>query len=155
MAEWRLFDQVGEVVRATTPPELGRPHLRVHGGGLKVWFGGAEAPREHYEAQVVAAEVAGGRVLEIGFHAEHRREADNEAVLARLLAAEPRWRPVLGEETVAGAFLGAAAWRRVSETWADPDLEDREAVFEIGVRLVEYMTALEPLRGAADRAVSL
>jgi len=122
-----------------------------------VWFGDANPPREHYEAQVVAADaVKGARVLglEVGFHAEHTELVRNEAVLARLLGAERRWRSVVGDEAVAGPFLGRAdLWRRVSETWPDPDLDDPGLAFELGARLTDYITALEPvLRGGAVRS---
>ena len=93
VADWELFDQVGEVVRGTTPPELGTLHLRIHGGGVKAWFGDPEPGREHYEVQVIAADIATDareRALEIGFHAEHRQAADNDAAIARLRATEDR-----------------------------------------------------------------
>ncbi|GAA2409050.1 hypothetical protein GCM10010191_17010 [Actinomadura vinacea] len=116
---------------------------------MKVWYGAPEAAREHYEAQVVDAEIAGGArafAVEIGFHAEHPKESENAAALARLCEREARWRPELGEDAVAGAFLGRGSWRRVSETWPDPDLDDPDLAFDIGVRLVEYIRVLEPLR---------
>ncbi|TDD61553.1 hypothetical protein [Actinomadura rubrisoli] len=149
MTDWELFDQVAEVVRGSVPPGLGRPQLQVRHHGLKAWFGGGEPQREHYEAQIIPAELAPGardRALEIGFHAEHRAEPDNEAALARLLAAEAAWRPGLGGDAVTGAFLGRGGWRRVSETWNDPVLDGADVPFEIGVRLVDYMRALEPHR---------
>ncbi|WP_329520634.1 hypothetical protein [Spirillospora sp. NBC_01491] len=151
MAEWELFDQVGEVVRGTTPTELGDLHLRVHPRGVKAWFDTPEPGREHYEAQLINADLlpqARTRALEIGFHAEHRAETDNDAALTRLTAAEPRWRPQLGTAPVAGPFIGPATWRRVSETWLDPDLDGPDIAIEIGVRLVDYMRALEPHRTA-------
>ena len=50
-------------------------------------------------------------------------EADNDAVIAHLMANERRWRRTLGKEAEVGAFLGRQdSWRRVSETWPDPDL---------------------------------
>jgi hypothetical protein len=30
--------------------------------------------------------------------------------------------------------------------WADPDLSDGEIAFEVGVRLIDYISVLEPLR---------
>ncbi|MFD0690249.1 hypothetical protein [Actinomadura fibrosa] len=149
MTDWELFDQVGEVVRGSAPAGLGRLHVQVRHNGVKAWVGDAEPQREHYEAQLIAAEIAPGavdRALEIGFHAEHRAEPDNEAALGRLLAAEPVWRAELGDDAVAGVFLGRDSWRRLSETWPDPALDGGDAPFEIGVRLVEYMCALEPHR---------
>ncbi|MQY08763.1 hypothetical protein [Actinomadura macrotermitis] len=157
MTSQELFDHVGEVVRGSTPPALGALHLRVHGRGIKAWLGGPEPAREHYEAQLIGADLVAGaaaQALEIGFHAEHRQEADNEAVLVRLRAAEGVWRGALGLEPVAGAFLGRDGWRRVSEVWPDPDLRGADVAFEIGVRLMEYMRALEPHRApVAGRSV--
>ncbi|QXJ19810.1 hypothetical protein AGRA3207_000406 [Actinomadura graeca] len=149
MTDRHLFDQVGEVVRGAAPPALGRLHLHVRHNGVKAWFGDPGPQREHYEAQIIPADIAPGartRALEVGFHAEHPAEPDNQAVLARLLAAEPAWRPLLGDDPAGGAFLGRGTWRRVSETWPDPDLDAADVPFEIGVRLVEYMRALEPHR---------
>ncbi len=145
-----LFEEVAEALRGLVPPELGPYHHRTHRYGTKVWFGDATPPREHYEAQVVGVRevpTAEALAVEVGFHAEHPQPADNEAVLAALLAQEGDWRPVLGPEAEAGVFLGRAEhWRRVSETWPDPDLEDPELGTEQAVRLLDYDTALEPLR---------
>jgi hypothetical protein len=147
-----LFDDVGDAVRGLLPPELGPPNLRAHRYGIKVWFGPAKPTREHYEAQVVGArDVPAARVLalEVGFHCEHPKEPDNEAVLARLARHERAWRREIGKEAVAGPFLGRAEhWRRVSEVWIDPDLSEPGLAFEIASRLVDYVTALEPLRRA-------
>jgi hypothetical protein len=150
--DWELFEQVGEVVRGAAPPTLGRLHVRARRNGIKAWFDDPEPQREHYEAQLIGADLvpdARAQALEIGFHAEHRAERDNEAVLERLGAAEGRWRPALGEDAVAGAFIGPSSWRRISEVWLDPDLDDADAAFEIGVRLADYMRALEPHRAVA------
>ena len=84
--------------------------------------------------------------LEIGFHSEYPKAADNDAVLDYLLAQGKQWRRRLGRDTEPGAFLGRADWRRVSETWPDPDLSDPEMVPEIAERLLAYITALEPVR---------
>ena len=84
--------------------------------------------------------------LEVGFHCEHPKEPDNEAVLTRLAANERRWRRDVGKEAEVGTFLGRAEhWRRISEVWPDPDLSEPGLAFEIASRLVDYMTALEPL----------
>ena len=91
----------------------------------------------------------GAKVLaiEVGFHAEHSKEADNQAVIDRLLRVEKRWRKDVGKEAEAARFLGRAQhWRRVSETWIDPDLGDPELAFEIAARLTDYITAIEPCR---------
>src|SRR5262245_46322893 len=139
-----LFGHVADAARTLVPAELGELHSRSHRYGTKVWFGSPDAaPKEHYEAQVIGAKhVPGATVLgvEVGFHSEHPKVADNDAVLARLLATESRWRRRLGEEAEAGPFLGRAdTWRRVSETWPDPDLDDEELVIELALRLVDYI----------------
>lgn len=143
-----MFDDVLLLVRGGLPAALGAPHAQPGRWGVKVWFG--DEAKEHYEAQVLAARhVEGARRLavEIGFHAEHKRPEDNVAVLDRLVAEERRWRPVLGDDAVAGDFLGrTTSWRRLSETWADPDLSDPDVVVEIAARLGDYVTALEPVR---------
>jgi hypothetical protein len=150
--ELPLFDEVAEAVRALVPRDLGDLHCRSRRYGVKVWFGGgASRPgREHYEAQVIGArEVADARVLaiEVGFHAEHPDAALNDAVIARLVADERTWRKDVGKEAVVGPFLGRAdTWRRISETWPDPDLSDPDLPFEVGARLTDYITALEPRR---------
>lgn len=145
------FDDAADVVQGLVPSELGDIHLRARRYGLKVWFNASEVPREHYEAQIIGAgQVAEARTLaiEIGFHAEHRRVADNDAVIERLMRRERRWRRVIGSEAVVGGFLGRADdWRRISETWPDPDLSEPELALEIGTRLTDYITALQPLLG--------
>ncbi|MEU6040394.1 hypothetical protein ABZ801_33810 [Actinomadura sp. NPDC047616] len=149
MADQELFDQVGEVVRGSAPRTAGELRVQVRPSGVKVWYGDAAPPREHYEAQIVAADIvtdARVRALEIGWHAEHPREADNQALLDGLRAREPRWRAALGDDAVAGAFLGRTTWRRISETWLDPDLDGPDVPFDIGVRLVDYINALQPHR---------
>jgi hypothetical protein len=148
-----LFELVAEAARSLTPAALGELRTRSHRYGTKVWFGSPDTPsKEHYEAQVVGAQHVPGATLlgvEIGFHAEHPKVADNDAVLARLFAAERSWRKRLGDDAVAGPFLGRAdTWRRVSETWPDPDLDDEELVVDLAVRLVDYITALEPAHRA-------
>jgi hypothetical protein len=147
--ELGTFDVVGEALRALVPDELGPVHQRSHRYGIKVWFGADKPPRAHYEAQVVGAKhVAAAKVLaiEVGFHAEHPRLEDNDAVVALLLAREKAWRKVLGDDVEAGPFLGRPDdWRRVSETWADPDLGDPELAMEVATRLVDYVVAFEPV----------
>ena len=84
--------------------------------------------------------------LEVGFHAESPREADNVSVIAALVSRRSQWREVLGDEAEAGGFLGRAEhWHRLSETWADPDLGVPELVFELAARLADYVIALEPV----------
>ena len=96
-----LFDDVGDAVRGLLTPDLGEPHLRAHRYGIKVWFRTVKPTREHYEAQVVGArDWPGARVLalEVGFHCEHPKESDNDAVTARLTKTEKRWRRDIGKE---------------------------------------------------------
>lgn len=148
--ELGLFDEVAEVLRGVLPPELGEPRIWARRSGIKVWFGPADPPREHYEAQVIGAtHVPGASVLaiEIGFHAEHPRTEDNVAAMAPLLAKPGSWRRALGTGAEAGGFLGRPDdWQRLSETWPDPDLGDPDLGIEIASRLTDYLTALEPLR---------
>ncbi|MGZ4784755.1 MAG: hypothetical protein ACXV5S_03725, partial [Acidimicrobiales bacterium] len=143
MDELQLFDEVAETLRALLPAEYDDVQMRSRRWGVKVWFGGADPGREHYEAQVVGSrDVPEATVLaiEVGFHAEHRNPADNEAALAVLAGEEKRWRRVLGDDAVAGVFLGRADdWRRLSETLIDPDLGDPELGMEIAARLTDYI----------------
>lgn len=147
-----LFDEMAEALRSLLPDELADARMRVRRYGIKVWFGSPTPTREHYEAQVIGAKHAPGAAvlgLEVGFHTEHPKVEDNDAVMARLRAGEADWREVLGDEATAGPFLGRPEdWRRISETWADPDLGDPELAFELAARLTDYITALEPLRAA-------
>jgi len=67
-------------------------------------------------------------------------------VIDHLLAREKKWRRLVGKDAVVGPFLGRRDdWRRVSETWPDPDLGDGELVIELATRLTDYVTALEPV----------
>ncbi|MGZ8751404.1 MAG: hypothetical protein ACXW1S_00345 [Acidimicrobiia bacterium] len=145
-----LFDDVADALRGMMPSDLGALQLRARRYGIKVWFGPEAPPREHYEAQVIGADaVDEARVLaiEVGFHAEHPKRAENQRVVAHLLEHERGWRRIVGDEAFAGPFLGRAdSWQRVSETWPDPDLSDPELVLELAARLVDYATALEPAR---------
>ncbi len=145
-----LFDQVGEALRGLLPPELGPWHQQVRRYSVKVWAGDGPPPREHYEAQVVSARHVPGcsaMAVEVGFHAEHPDPAANDEAIARLLKAERRWRNRIGAEAEVGPFLGRPDdWRRISETWPDPDMGDPELVLEIAARLTDYVAALEPLR---------
>ena len=147
--ELSLFDEVAEAVRGLVPRELGEVRCRPRRYGIKVWFGGETPGREHYEAQVLGPDsddAATMLALEVGFHAEHPQLDKNEAVIAKLLGGEKRWRRGLGREAVVGAFLGRAdLWRRVSETWPDPDLSSPDLAFEVAARLADYVMALEPI----------
>jgi hypothetical protein len=144
-----LFDEVAEVVRGLVPRELGAVRQRSHKYGVKVWFDTEKPTREHYEAQVIGKRYvpeANVLAIEVGFHAEHPKVAENDTVIAGLLQRESRWRKTLGKDPVVGEFLGRDTWRRISETWPDPDLDDPELVLELGTRLTDYITAIEPLR---------
>jgi hypothetical protein len=148
--EESLFDDVGDILVGVAPAALGLCRFRAHRYGIKVWFGPEKPIREHYEAQVIGPqEVEGASVLalEVGFHSEHPKEAENDAVIAHLLTKERVWRKTLGKEAEAGPFLGRQdSWRRVSEIWPDPDLSDAELALEIALRLVDYVSAIEPVR---------
>lgn len=166
--ELPLFEQVAELIRALIPedprtggsgsrgrsskdqPESERElRVRAHRRGVKVWFSTAKPPKEHYEAQLMSRPDVDGRqgmALEIGFHLENRDAADNEQALALLVGSEKSWRKILGSEAQAGEFFGGGNWRRISEAWIEPDLEDPELSFEIASRLVDYLVALEPVR---------
>ena len=140
-----LFEDVADILRGVVPRELGELCCRAQRYGVKVWFDSVEPPREHYEAQVLGARhvpAATTLAVEIGFHAEHREPAKNEAAVAGLAKAAAR----LGKPAEVGAFLGKDTWRRISETWPDPDLRGADVCIEIAVRLGEYITTLEPAR---------
>ena len=150
--ELGLFDEVAEAVRALTPDEHGDIRVRSHRRGVKVWFGTVKPPREHYEAQQLPrhyVDGVSGMAIEIGFHAENPDVEANDIAVGALAAAESKWRKSLGAEAEIGEFFGAANWRRVSEAWIEPDLDDPELPFEVASRLVDYLTALEPVRAQA------
>src|ERR1700674_3040248 len=95
VVELFLFEEVADVVRGLVPGDLGTPRCRARRGGVKVWFGDANPPKEHYEAQLIGADaVADATVLalEVGFHAEHAQATANDAVIDRLVRSEKRWR---------------------------------------------------------------
>lgn len=141
-----LFELVADAVRGLAPADLGVLRCTHHRSGIKVWIGPTKAPREHYEAQVIGpqyAPEASVLAIEVGFHSEHQKEAENQGVISRLVRSERSWRKELGPEPEVGTFLGRADWRRVSEVWPDPDLSDPELVFELAARLTDYLTTLE------------
>lgn len=147
--ELPLFDQVADVVRSLTPEELGELRLRTHRRGIKVWFDTEKPPREHYEAQLLARRHVDGKdgmALEIGFHAENPDTEANTAAIDGIGTTEKKWRKILGTDAEVGEFYGASNWRRVSEAWIEPDLEDPELSFEVASRLVDYLEAIEPAR---------
>ena len=146
-----LFEQVGELVRTLVPESLGPVRYRSHRRGVKVWIGAEQATRLHFEAQLIPRRLVDdreGTALEVGFHAEDGDVAVNDAALERIAAAEDAWRSELGAEPEAGPFLGRPDdWRRVSETWIEPELEDEELAFELASRLADYLTQIQPLLG--------
>lgn len=143
-----LFDDVAHAIRGILPAGGEQAHMTYHRYGIKVWLG--QATKEHYEGQVIGRQhCPGARTLaiEVGFHCEHPTESENEAIIARLCRSEKKWRRRLGNDVVVGPFLGRADhWRRISETWPDPDLGDPELVFQLAGRLTDYVQALEPYR---------
>jgi len=145
-----LFDEVADALRSVLPPELGEWHHRTHRRGIKVWFGPATGNKEHYESQVLPrrhVDGTDGMTIETGFHTEHNDLDANEAVITRLIGAEKTWRKALGPEAEAGPFFGRPEdWRRLSEVWIEPDLDDPELAFELASRLTDYIAALEPVR---------
>jgi hypothetical protein len=150
VVERSLFDDVAHALRGILPAGSEPAHVTYHRYGIKVWLGSDRPAREHYEGQVIGRQYCpGARVLaiEVGFHSEHPKETDNDEVIARMRRSEKKWRRALGDDAVVGPFLGRAEhWRRVSETWPDPDLGDPELVFQLAGRLNDYIQALEPYR---------
>lgn len=142
-----LFEQVADAVRSLMADD-DRLRLRAHRRGVKVWFGPEKPTREHFEAQVMPRRYVDGCegvAVEIGFHAEHKDLARNEAAIESLLGHEASWRRQLGAEAEVGVFFGADQWRRVSEVWVEPDLDDPELAFEMAARLVDYLSAMQPV----------
>lgn len=142
--ERSFFHQVQDAFESFAIDIDGTAHSTAHQRGIKVWYD--NATREHYEAQLVR--VDGAVVLEVGFHAEHAKVGENEAVLARLLHDEHVWRRELGDEPEAGEFISVDRWRRISEIWEEPDADNIDAAIEIAARLADYVSVLEPLRRA-------
>lgn len=143
MSSRTFFETVGDALVNFLPPSMRRFESYHTSANVKVWYG---SPRqEHYEVQRIASRGA----LEIGFHAEHSNRARNDEVVAKLVAAERKWRRVLGKDVEVGPFIGAqsGSWRRVSEVWraAQWDADPATAV-EAAERLAVYITTLEPLR---------
>ncbi len=142
-----FFEHVLDAFEGFVDDDLGEPQSTWHRRGLKVWFGPADgkSAREHYEAQLIRQ--GGEAALEIGFHAEYAKEADNQAALERL-GGKPSWRKALGKDAESDEFIGMEGWRRISEVWEPPDPDDPEAPIEIAARLADYVEAIEPLRRA-------
>ena len=137
-----FFEIVRDALEGFVAGIAGRRNISSHGRGVKIWFD--DDTREHYEAQLIR--VDGVQHLEIGFHAEYPKAPQNDQVLERLLASETVWRAVLGDEAVAGDFIGRAGWRRISEVWPTSGSTDLDEAIETAARLADYVIALEPLR---------
>ncbi len=143
--ELAFFEIVRDAFEGFAADVPGRRNVSVHGRGIKVWFD--DHTREHYEAQLIR--VDGEAQLEIGFHAEHPKAPQNDAVLQRMIAAESSWRPELGDEAIAGDFIGRAGWQRISELWPVPADEAVDDAIDTAARLADYVLALEPVRRAS------
>ena len=135
-----FFDWVFDAFEGMASAVDGELHSTSHPRGLKVWYG--DAKKEHYEAQLIRVNNSG----DIGLHVEYSKDDENQVVLDNLLGRERVWREELGDSAVAGRFLGADRWRRISEVWDAPDPADPESTFEIAARLADYVMAIEPLR---------
>ena len=97
-----FFETVRDAFEGFVAGVGGRRHVFVHSRGLKVWYD--DVTREHYESELIR--VDGEQVLEIGFHAEYPKAPLNEALVQRLLTRERVWRSVLGDDAIAGDFIG-------------------------------------------------
>lgn len=137
-----FFETVRDAFEGFVGGVSGRRNTSVHSRGLKVWFN--DDTREHYESQIIR--VDGQLQLEIGFHAEHPKAPQNEELLRRLVAEEQIWRPELGDDAVAGDFIGRTGWQRISELWPVPDADVIDEAIEVAARLADYVIALEPVR---------
>ena len=142
MVDAGFFETVRNAFEGFVAGVDGRRNISVHSRGLKVWFD--DDNREHYESQLIR--IDGEVQLEIGFHAEHPKAPQNDEVLRRLLDVESAWRPELGNEAVAGDFIGRTGWRRISEVWPLPDAGEIDEAIEAAARLADYVIALEPVR---------
>lgn len=143
-----FFETVRDAFEGFVRAVPGRRNTYVHSRGLKAWFD--DDTREHYEAQLIR--VDGELRLEVGFHAEHPKAPLNEAVLQRMRVSEAKWRKALGDEAVAGDFIGRKGWQRISEVWPANETPDVDDAIEVAARLADYVIALEPVRRAAGGA---
>jgi hypothetical protein len=144
----QLFDEVADLVQSMAPSELGTVRTRSHRRGIKLWLDTDKPGREHYEAQLLSrrhVDGTDGMALEVGFHSEYPDVKKNEAVASVLADGEQSWRKQLGEPAELGAVYGADNWRRLSECWNEPDLDEPDLAFELAARLVDYVLAVEPL----------
>jgi hypothetical protein len=143
-----FFDDLEDALRGFLPPDLSGFSARKSGRNIKLWYGDDAA--EHYEVQLASGK------LEIGWHAEHRDVSHNDAALQRLTTAEKTWRKALGQDPVAGKFIGryGPVWRRLSEVWDGPGLDDPETAIEAADRLATYVEVLEPVRRGQRRGAT-
>lgn len=139
MIKRNFFDDVHDTLEGALIGSDAALNVKTHERGSKVWFG--DEAKEHYEAQLVR--VGGDIVLEVGFHCEHRERATNLAAISRLTATST-WRDELGDEPVAGDFIGNKTWQRISEVW--PFDDEPNLAIDVGLRLAEYIVAIEALR---------
>lgn len=148
-----FFASLTDALWGFLPRELQTFQAQSGPHNLKVWY---RSSHEHYEVQRISKAVlkasgqrSGASALEVGFHAEHAKSADNEAVLAHLAEKETSWRRGLGREPVAGPFLGrreiADRWKRISELWTDVSFDGDGAAIEAAERLGAYIRVIEPL----------
>lgn len=145
MIKRNFFDDVHDAVEGALVGSDAALNVKTHERGCKVWFG--DETKEHYEAHLVR--VGGDIVLEVGFHCEHRERATNLAAISRLTATST-WRDELGEEPVAGDFIGNKTWQRISEVW--PFDDEPDLAIDVGLRLAEYVVVIEALRQRATGA---
>lgn len=153
MSGQAFFRQAEDALIGFLPPELRDFGSYTTARTLKIWYGDGDARREHFEIQSISR--SGLRaaerpeeppVLEVGFHTEHKDAARNDAVLDALAAEEGSWRAELGDAPEAGDFLGRqTSWRRLSELWTGPSVEEPEAAIEAAERLADYIRVLVPL----------
>ena len=140
-----FFETVRDAFEGFVVAVPGQRNTYVHNRGLKAWFD--DDTREHYEAQLIR--VDGALQLEVGFHAEHPKAPLNDAVLQQMRSTEATWRRTLGDEAVAGDFIGRKGWRRISEVWPANETPDIDEAIEVAARLADYVIALEPARRLA------
>ncbi|MGI9604177.1 MAG: hypothetical protein ACR2QE_20025 [Acidimicrobiales bacterium] len=142
-----MFDQVADAVSSLISPDYEDFQHKAHRYGVKVWFGPKKPTRAHYESQFINRRLVDGTegwAIETGFHTEHPKPDDNDAVVAALTAGEKKWRKRLGPEAELGPFYGRPDdWYRLSEAWIEPD--DPDLVFELASRLTDYIETLEPI----------
>jgi len=115
--EQSVFEHVTDALSGLVSRELGQLRYRTRRFGIKIWFDDETPPREHYEAQVIGGDhmqAAVAMALEVGFHAEHPVEADNDAVLAYLLAAEAQWRPDFGFGQTTPTLWTHVSWQETA-----------------------------------------